>query len=443
MTFTSCAVAAVWVGGALLAGLLGAPAQAQRQRQPQPQASAPEAVGMSAQRLQRVDDFIAHQQAEGKLAGAVTVVARRGQLVSMKAHGFADLATQRVMRPDDIFQIQSMSKPVGVVALLMLLEEGRFLLSDPVARFLPEFADMKVAVAQADAPGGFVLVPARRAITLHDLLTHRAGFAGLPVSNSPADVLMRRARQQLPADGDYTLAASVQNLAGTPLDSQPGSGFKYGPAGEVIGRLVEVVAGQPLAEFLHQRIFQPLGMVDTGFGVPPSQRGRVVTAYARSADQGLVALPPYPLTPRLHSTGGNLFSTPTDYLRFCQMLLDGGVVTVPPTGGGSGGSRATGPRLLSRKSVELMTALHVDALPQVFMAGQHFGLGVAVRAAGGESGLLGSPGAYGWSGGYNTYFRIDPQEQLILMLFAQQAFRPPDMELQYGFHNTVMQAISD
>ena len=437
MTFPLHAMAVVWFGAALLAGLLDAPAQAQSQ------ASAPDAVGLSAQRLQRVDDFIARQQAEGKLAGAVTVVARRGQLVSMKAHGFADLASRRVMRPDDIFQIQSMSKPVGVVALLMLLEEGRFLLSDPVARFLPEFADMKVAVAQADAPGGFVLVPARRAITLHDLLTHRAGFAGLPVSNSPADVLMRRARQQLPADGDYTLAASVQNLAGTPLDSQPGSGFKYGPAGEVIGRLVEVVAGQPLADFLHQRIFQPLGMVDTGFGVPPSQRGRVVTAYARSADQGLVALPPYPLAPRLHSTGGNLFSTPTDYLRFCQMLLDGGVVTAQPAGGGSGGSQATGPRLISRKSVELMTARHVDALPQVFMAGQHFGLGVAVRAAGGESGLLGSAGAYGWSGGYNTYFRIDPQEQLILMLFAQQAFRPPDMELQYGFHNTVMQAISD
>ena len=437
MTFTSCAVAAVWVGGALLAGLLGASAQAQ------PQASAPEAVGMSAQRLQRVDDFIAHQLAEGKLAGAVTVVARRGQLVSMKAHGFADLATQRVMRPDDIFQIQSMSKPVGVVALLMLLEEGRFLLSDPVARFLPEFADMKVAVTQADAPGGFALVPARRAITIHDLLTHRAGFAGLPVSNSPADVLMRRARQQLPADSDYTLAASVQNLAGTPLDSQPGSGFKYGPAGEVIGRLVEVVAGQPLADFLHQRIFQPLGMVDTGFGVPPAQRGRVVTAYARSADGGLVALSPYPLAARLHSTGGNLFSTPTDYLRFCQLLLDGGAVVARPAGDSSGGGRATGPRLLSRKSVELMTARHVDALPQVFMAGQQFGLGVAVRAAGGESGLLGSPGAYGWSGGYNTYFRIDPQEQLILMLFAQQAFRPPDMELQYGFHNTVMQAISD
>ena len=445
MTCPSCAITAACCGWALLAGLLGAPAQAQTPAQPQ--ALAPEAVGLSAQRLQRVDDFIARQQAEGKLAGAVTVVARRGQLVSMKAHGFADLATRRVMRADDIFQIQSMSKPVGVVALLMLLEEGRFLLSDPVARFLPEFANMTVAVAQADAPGGFVLVPARRAITLYDLLTHRAGFAGLPVTNSPADVLMRQARQQLPADGDYTLAASVQNLAGTPLDSQPGSGFKYGPAGEVIGRLVEVVAGQPLADFLHQRIFQPLGMVDTGFGVPPDQRARVVTAYARSADQRLVALPPDALAPRFHSTGGNLFSTPADYLRFCQMLLDGGAVLARPVGGGGGvgdgrGAPA-GQRLLSRKSVELMTARHVDALPQVFMAGQQFGLGLAVRTAGGESGLLGSAGAYGWSGGYNTYFRIDPQEQLILMLFAQQAFRPPDVELQYGFHNTVMQAIID
>ena len=441
MTSPSCAITAVGCAWALLAGLLGAPAQAQTPAQPQ--ATAPEAVGLSAQRLQRVDDFIARQQAEGKLAGAVTVVARRGQLVSMKAHGFADLASRRVMRPDDIFQIQSMSKPVGVVALLMLLEEGRFLLSDPVARFLPEFANMSVAVAQADAPGGFVRVPARRAITLHDLLTHRAGFAGLPVSNSPADVLMRQARQQLPADGDYTLAASVHNLASVPLDSQPGAGFKYGPAGEVIGRLVEVVAGQPLADFLHQRIFQPLGMVDTGFGVPPGQRHRLVTAYARSADPGLVALPPYALAPRLHSTGGNLFSTPADYLRFCQMLLDGGAVAARPAGDGGGGGTPAGPRLLSRKSVELMTARHVDTLPQVFMAGQQFGLGVAVRTAGGESGLLGSAGAYGWSGGYNTYFRIDPQEQLILMLFAQQAFRPPDVELQHGFHNTVMQAIID
>ena len=393
------------------------------------QPAKPEAAGMSAERLLRVDAFMARQQAEGKLAGAVTVVARRGQIVQFKAHGYADLEAQRAMRPDDIFQIQSMSKPIATVAVLMLLEEGRFLLSDPLANFLPEFRDMKVALVKADAPDGHVLVPAQRAITILDLLTHRAGFAGVPPSNSPAENLLRKARQTMPANGDFTLAQSVQNLASAPLESQPGSVFKYGPSAEVLGRLVEVVSGRPIADFLHERIFLPLGMADTSFLVPPEKHSRVVSAYGRSADKKLIKVRQFSLAPRFHSTGGNLFSTPADYLRFCQMLL--------------GGGELNGQRLLSRKTVELMTARHVDALPLAFMAGQHFGLGVAVRNTTGESGLIGSGGAYGWSGGFNTYFRIDPQEKLILMLFAQQVFMPPDLELQYGFHNTVMQAIID
>ena len=403
--------------------LLDAPALAQ------PQPTRPEAAGMSAERLQRVDVFLARQQAEGKLAGAVTVVARRGQIVQFKAHGFADLETQRPMRVDDIFQIQSMSKPIASVAVMMLLEEGRFLLSDPVANFLPEFRDMKVAVARADAPDGHLLVPAQRGITILDLLTHRAGFAGVPASNSPAENLLRKARQTMPANGDFTLAQSVQNLAGVPLESQPGSVFKYGPAAEVLGRLVEVVSGRPIADFLHDKIFRPLGMADTSFVVPLEKHSRVASAYARSAERSLVKVRQFSLAPRFHSTGGNLFSTPADYLRFCQMLL--------------GGGELNGQRLLGRKTVELMTARHVDALPLAFMAGQHFGLGMAVRNATGESGLIGSAGAYGWSGGFNTYFRIDPQEKLILMLFVQQVFVPPDLDLQYGFHNTVMQAILD
>ena len=403
--------------------MLDAPALAQLQP------ARPEAGGMSAERLQRVDAFLVRQQAEGKLAGAVTVVARRGQFVHFKAHGLADLETHRAMRPDAIFQIQSMSKPIASVAVLMLLEEGRFLLSDPVANFLPEFRDMKVALAKPDAPDGHVLVPTQRGITILDLLTHRAGFAGVPPSNSAAENLLRKARQALPANGDFTLAQSVQSLASVPLESQPGSVFKYGPSAEVLGRLVEVVSGRPIADFLHDRIFQPLGMTDTSFVVPPEKHSRVVSAYARSAEKSLVKVRQFALAPRFHSTGGNLFSTPADYLRFCQMLL--------------GGGELDGQRLLGRKTVELMTARQVDALPLAFMAGQHFGLGVAVRNATGESGLIGSAGAYGWSGGFNTYFRIDPQEKLILMLFAQQVFMPPDLELQYGFHNTVMQAIID
>ena len=389
----------------------------------------PEAVGMSSERLLRVDAWVARMQLEGKLAGAVTAVARRGQIVSLKAHGLADIETQRAMRPDDIFQIQSMSKPIAVVAVLMLLEEGRFLLSDPVAKFLPEFRDMKVAVAKADAPDGFVLVLAQRGITIHDLLTHRAGLAGVPTSNTPAEVQQRVALQALRANGDFTLEQLVRTLAATPLDSQPGSIFKYGPSADVLGRLVEVVSGRSIAEFLFERVFQPLGMKDTSFVVPADKHTRVVSAYARSTDTGLVKLPPYPLAPRFQSTGGNLFSTAADYLRFCQMLLNGGELD--------------GRRLLSRKSVELMTARHIEAFPLSFRAGQHVGLGVAVRAVGGDSGLLGSPGAYGWNGGYNTYFCIDPQEKLILIFMPQQQFLPPDLELQSGFHNTVMQAIVD
>ena len=384
---------------------------------------------MSSARLKRVDEFIARLQAEGKLAGAVTVVARRGQLVSLKAHGFADLDAKLPMRVDDIFPIQSMTKPIASVAVLMLLEQGRFLLSDPVAKFLPEFRDMTVAVARADVAEGFVLVLAELAITIHDLLTHRAGFTGLPPGNTPAEVLRRKAVQSLPPNGDFTLDEHIRHLAASPLDAQPGATFRYGPSTVVLGRVIEIVSGRSLADFFRDTIFKPRAMIDTSFVVPTEKYNRVAPAYSWSPEKGLVKLPPDPLNPRFLSAGGNVFSTPADYLRFCQMLLNGGELD--------------GQRLLSRKSVELMTARQVDAIPLRFLPGQYFGLGVAVRKADGESGLLGSPGAYGWNGGYNTYFRIDPQEKLILLFFTQQVFSPTDLELQYGFRNTVMQAIID
>ncbi len=392
-------------------------------------AAQPEEVGISTERLNRIDGFLVRLQAEGKLTGAVTVVARRGRLVSLAAHGFADLEAKRPMRTDDIFQIQSMTKPIATVAALMLLEEGRFLLSDPVEKFLPEFHDMKVAVARAEAPEGYVLVPAERRVTIHDLLTHRAGFSGLPPGNSPVVALRRKAVQSLPPNENFTLEEYIKNLAASPLESQPGTTFKYGPATDVLGRLIEVVSGRPLDDFLRDRIFEPLGMVDTSFSVPVEKRARVAPAYQRSPTKGLVKLPPDSLAPRFISAGGNLFSTASDYLRFCQMLLNGGELD--------------GRRLLSRKSVELMTARHVDVIPLPFLPGQYFGLGVAVQKADGDSGLLSSPGTFGWSGGYNTYFRIDPKEKLILIFLTQQAFSPTNLELQYGFQNTVMQAIAD
>lgn len=389
----------------------------------------PEQVGLSSERLQRVDAFVERLQAEGKLAGAVTLVARRGQLVSLKAHGFADLEARRPMRTDDIFQIQSMSKPIATVMALMLLEEGRFLLSDPVAKFLPEFREMKVAIAKSDAAEGYVLVAAERNITIHDLLTHRAGFVGLPPSNSPAEILRRKSVQSLPQNGDFTLEEYTKHLAASPLDAQPGSTFKYGASTVVLGRLIEAVTGQTLDKVLRDRLFNPLGMIDTSFVVPSEKRYRIAPAYSLSAENILVKLPLDSVAPRFFSAGGNLWSTAADYLRFSQMLLNNG--------------EWEGRQLLSRKSVELMTERHIDNVPLPLMRGQYFGLGVAVRKPDGDSGLLGSAGTYGWSGGYNTYFRIDPREKLIILLFTQLAFSPSNVELQYGLHNTAMQTIVD
>jgi CubicO group peptidase (beta-lactamase class C family) len=389
----------------------------------------PETVGMSTERLKRVDDFVARLQAENKLAGAVTVVARRGQLVSLTAYGFADLETKRPMRTDDLFHIQSMAKPIVSVAALMLLEEGRFLLSDPVEKFLPEFHGLKVAVTKADAPEGYILVPAERGITIHDLLTHRTGFPGLPLDHGPAEALSRTARHSLPADGSYTLEDFVKKVAALPLNLQPGTAFRYADTNaEVMGRIIEVVSGRTLDEFFREKIFEPLGMNDTHFTIPLVKRGRVAPAYTRSPEKGLAKLPVDPMETKFFSAGGNLYSTPSDYLRFCQMLLNGGELD--------------GHRLLGRKSIELMTAYQLDAVAP-FMRGQYVGLNVAVQKADGESGLLSSPGTYGWAGSYNTYFRIDPHEKLILLFFAQQAFSPVDLELMYGFQNTVMQAITD
>lgn len=388
--------------------------------------SAPEDVGLSRERLAGIDAFIARMQREHKVAGAVTLVARRGKLVSLEAHGLADLETQRPMRVDDLFQLQSMTKPIATVAALQLVERGLLRLSDPVETFLPEFANLQVAVAREGASGGFDLIPAARPMTIADLMTHRAGFAGLPPRDSPAARLQRTAFAGLPPQRNFTLEQFVARLATVPLDAQPGARFAYGPATDVLGRIIEVVTGQPLDVALQAQIFGPLGMNDTFFRVPPDQRARVVPAYALKPGQGLVRLPLDELAPRFLSAGGNLFGTATDYLRFCQMLLNGGELD--------------GVRILSRASVELMRSPQVDSIPLPFLPGQSFGLGVAIRKADDATAWLGSPGTYGWSGGYNTYFRIDPAEQVIFALFVQLEFSPFQLELQHGFHDAAVQA---
>lgn len=404
-----------WV---LVVGLIGAEGAA-----PLPVAK-PEEAGFSSERLQRVGAFVGQLQRDGKIAGAVTIVARRGKLVQLEAQGFADVEAKRAMRTDDIFALASMTKPIATVGVLMLVEEGRILLSDPLEKFLPEFREMKVAVPQPNAPGGYQLVPAERSITIHDLLTHRAGFPGQPSGNRPAAGLRREGMKAMTPDS--TLADFASHLAKIPLDNQPGAEWRYGDSTALLGRVIEVVSGKTLDVYLRERIFEPLGMNDTAFGVPAEKLGRLAALYSRAPDTQLVKASPLATSTHFFSAGGGLFSTASDYVRFCQMLLNGGELG--------------GRRLLGRKSVELMSAVHVEHIPLGFLRGQGFGLGVAVQKPGGDSGLLGSPGTYGWSGAYNTYFRIDPVEKMVFAIFVQQT-PANNLEIQYGFQNLVMQAV--
>jgi len=288
---------------------------------------------------------------------------------------------------------------------------------------------MSDAVERADASGGFDLVPAARPMTILDLMTHRAGFIGLPPRDSPAARLRREAVKTLPTNQNFTLDQSVTHLAASPLDMQPGAAFRYGPATIVLGRVIEVVTGKPLDVALNEQIFIPLGMTDTFFTVPEAKRSRVVSPYALKPGQGLVRTPLDSMAPRFLSAGGNLYGTAAEYLRFFQMLLNGGELD--------------GTRVLSRRSVVLMRTTEVDSVPLPFLPSQSFGLGVAIRKADDQTAWQGSPGTFGWSGADNTYFRIDPRKQVIFALFAQLAFSPFDLELQHGFHDAAVRATGD
>jgi CubicO group peptidase (beta-lactamase class C family) len=343
--------------------------------------------------------------------------------VRLEAQGYSDLEKKTPMRTDEIFAIASMTKPIATIGVLMLVEEQRLLLSDPVEKYLPEFKNPKVAVARPGAEGGYVTVPAERSITIHDLLIHRSG---LPTASGPAAAALREAMRSLPEDA--VLADRIRALASVPLNFQPGSQWQYGASTDVLGRVIEVISGKPLDVYLRERILEPLGMADTGFTVPPEKLSRLATIYDMSPEGRLIKAQQQRTDTRLFSAAGGLFSTAPDYARFCQMLLNGGELD--------------GRRLVSRKTIELMTARHSDPIPLPFLRGQYFGLGVAVQKDDGDSGLISSPGTYGWSGAFNSYFRVDPKEQVILILMVQRS-PANNLELQYGFQNGVMQAVAD
>lgn len=393
--------------------------------------SAPEEVGLSSARLKRVNALVQRYIDRGEIAGAVSLVARKGRIAYFESQGVADLESKQPMKTDTIFRMASMTKPVTSLAVMMLQEEGLFLLDDPVSKFLPEFKNPKVAIANAPNErheGGYRLVPADRPITIRHLLTHTAGLAS-GTGGPTVDALKKLSAARKPED---LLENYIRQLAELPLNFQPGTAWEYGPATDVLGRLVEVVSGQPLDQFFRARIFDPLAMKDTWFYLPSNLTPRLATAYVKQGAglQKLTALVQANPNGKFLSGAGGLAGTAEDYFRFCQMLLNGG--------------QLDGTRLVSRKTIESMTANHIGKLPlwQDTYRGYGFGLGFRVREDVGESATLGSVGEYGWGGAYGTYFWIDPKEQLIGILMIQ-LMPYAHLNIRPEFQNAVTQAIVD
>ena len=370
----------------------------------------PEDVGLSAKRLQRINQVIQRAIDANEISGAVTLVSRRGQIAHFEAQGLMDIEAGTPMRKDTIFPIASMSKPITGVAILMLVEAGKVRLTDPVSRFIPEFTDTTVAIRKAAARGAggrgrgdaapeIYTVPATREITVRDLMTHTSGLAsGGAGSREAARVAPRRSTD--------TLAGYIPMLGAAPLDFQPGTRWAYSSlAGiDTLGRIVELASGLTFDEFLRQRVFEPLGMTDTAFFPTEDRMPRVVTLYSR-APGGLEhrPVPGWVDTKTLFSGGGGLWSTAEDYLRFAQMLVNGGELD--------------GTRLLGLRTVDLMASTHVGDLfanagSTGGRAGMGFGLTVDVVLDAVTAGQHRSTGSFGWGGAFGTNFWVDRKEAL-------------------------------
>lgn len=429
------------IAGVTKAGALGllfccfgaAPAVAASQPASPAGASA-DSPRFSAERLQRLEGFL-HKAADAHgYLGAVSLVVRDDDVVQSQAYGYRDLARTAPMRTDSIFRIYSMTKTATTVAVLMLMEEGKLNLDDPVEKFLPEFADMKVfAGGTADAPQ---LRPTEHRITLHQLLTHTAGFATGGAGYEEATRLLERADLHGSAD----LAEFSRRLSQVPLAVEPGTRFSYdGTQLEVLARVVEVVSGQRFDGFLQQRLFDPLRMADTGFSVPVDKRDRIVDITVMGADgklrldDGPSAVDPGAMLNPYYSGAGGLYSTAPDFMRLCRMLLDGGTLD--------------GASILGRKTVEQMMVNHLTFLdPPVtqFSDAEGFGLGGSVLLDPARKGRLGSVGQFGWSGAASTYFSIDPQERMISILLLQHLPNGAANDLPRlatPFYNLVYQAL--
>jgi len=396
----------------------------------------PESVGMSADRLARLGDGMKGLVDQGRLSGVLTMVARHGKVIEFEAAGKRDIAANLPMQKDSIFRIYSMTKPITGVAMMMLFEEGKWQLNDPVAKYVPEFAALKVY--GTDGRGNIVMKEQTHPMTMRELMSHTAGFTYGFFGDTPVDRLQREADI---LNVNNTLEEMIKRIAKLPLNSQPGSEWNYSIAVDVQGYIVQKLSGMPFEDFLQQRIFKPLKMVDTGFYVPADKIKRLAEFYEYGKDGQLQVVHgglnhDFSAKPALPSGGGGLVSTASDYMRFCQMLLNGG--------------KLDGVRLLAPRSVELMrTNVLSPAMSISFSPGTGFGLDFAVYtdlvAAGGYYGK----GTFFWGGAAGTWFWIDPTDDLIVIGMIQQVAGTgaaavggvPDMR---GLsHAWVYQAISD
>jgi len=407
----------------------------------------PEEVGMSSERLQRINQMIQRRIDAGEMSGAVAIVARKGKVVHLSAQGVMDIESKQPMTASTMFRIASMTKPVTSLAIMMMIEEGKVRLNDPVSRYIPEFRGMKVAVAlpagQRGAPpaaaatpaqagqagrggrGGtpppqFYTVPGQREVTVKDLLTHTSGLGSGAMGNSDIQKVARKQGEKL---ADY-----IPRLGGTALEFQPGSRWAYSAqsAHDTLGRIVEIASGIPLDRFFRERIFDPLGMKDITFWASEAQWPRVANVYTRGANGLQKNQNPNGMSSNVYFMGsGGLISTADDYIPFGVMLANGGELN--------------GKRILGRKTVEMMSAVHIpDTLPGR-PAGEGYGLGLRVVSDHAARGTMLSTGTFGWSGVYGTHFFVDPKEELVGVLLVQTSIQ----EVNRDFEDLVAQAIID
>ncbi len=410
--------------------------------QPLPLAK-PEQVGMSSQKLAKLGEALKKEVADGSFRGAVVMVARKGKLVYQDVEGMQTAGAK--MSPDAIFRIYSMTKPFVSVAAMMLVEDGVVQLTDPVSKFLPGFDKLQVSVAGKDASGNatYTMVAQERQMTVQDLLRHTSGLAyGEITTNQPVKDGLEKAgmyRKELDFDArNVTPDEQIAKMASVPLAFQPGTSWNYSVSSDMLGRVVEKASGKRLDDFLQERLFKPLGMKDSGFWVASAKMPRV----AETLEKDRFAGRPFPLIdvssqPKADSGGAGGVSTAADYLRFSQMMLNGGVLD--------------GKRVLSRTTVKLMTSDHLGGAMQLPMdpgllllgtKGYGFGLGFSVRLADGVAGVPGSAGEYMWAGYGGTYFWVDPKEQVVAVLMTQAA-SPQRAYFRKLVKQLVYQAITD